>query len=684
MLIPTIDLLTYGGASRGSEPHTIVVTDVKGELLELTGDELARRGYEVLLFDAARPARGQRFNPLKQVLDLYSAGMPNEAEQAADGVAESLVPDDRDGAASHWVTSARSLLSAVILLVCLDGSCPDGARTMGTVAAVACRGTEGEGDGPCAPLRSLLRSLPASHPARPRASQFLSSGGNELRSIVSTLKAAIRAYGSAPMAWLTSGSEVDPRRVLSRKTALFVRTVDEGSPYNALATVLLGQLWEAARLSAEAEAEGGRLARPVTVVGDEWGNLPRVPCLPAVLSLGRSYGFYWVGAVQNLAQLNRYGERDGRPKVLANCGVKVALKLGEEEDRRYFTELVGKTTRHTRGTSSGRAGSGTSATTSYSEHADDVVHAWEWTSMAPDRDGAVVVRQAENGAPRSHAGGIRAPLADCASTPTRGHFGLGDREHEAARRRAYRERLEARAALAGRAPAAGRGPGTASARTRGRGVTAVKQVSVCSRQHLERMRGYLDWGRDKALAHETWNVIDERDWWREMDETREALGHNRPGRAGARCTYMQHQVLAFNPDECSCNGGPMTPGRCMDYARDYVALRYPDQEVVAVLHLEECRADGSRRFACHLGVNRSDLATGLRLDEGPARRAAACARARTAWPSWSAGSPATASACAAGPAAACSTSSARGPSAGRAECPAPAWASPGTAGPASW
>lgn len=91
---------------------------------------------------------------------------------------------------------------------------------------------------------------------------------------------------------------------------------------------------------------------------------------------------------------------------------------------------------------------------------------------------------------------------------------------------------------------------------------------------------------------------------------------------------VQHQVLAFNPDECSCNGGPMTPGRCMDYARDYVALRYPDQEVVSVLRLEERRGDGSRRFACHLGVNRSDLATGLRLDEGAARRAAA-ARAAT-------------------------------------------------------
>lgn len=46
---------------------------------------------------------------------------------------------------------------------------------------------------------------------------------------------------------------------------------------------------------------------------------------------------------------------------------------------------------------------------------------------------------------------------------------------------------------------------------------------------------------------------------------------------------------------------------------------------------------------------------------GASRRSAACARARTAWPSWSAGSPAAASACAAGPVAACSTSSARGP-----------------------
>lgn len=153
-------------------------------------------------------------------------------------------------------------------------------------------------------------------------------------------------------------------------------------------------------------------------------------------------------------------------------------------------------------------------------------------------------------------------------------------------------------------------------------MTAVKQVSVCSDRHLRNIRSYLDWNREKALAHDTLNIADEGRWFEEMDETREAHGHNRPGKSGARCTYMQHQVLAFNPDECGCNGGKMTLERCMAYAREYVTGRYPDQEAVIVLHLERCKGDGTERLAAHIGINRTNLATGRRLDEGPARKAA--------------------------------------------------------------
>lgn len=52
------------------------------------------------------------------------------------------------------------------------------------------------------------------------------------------------------------------------------------------------------------------------------------------------------------------------------------------------------------------------------------------------------MKQAENGVPARHSGTLRAPLADCTKTPTRSHFDLGSREHEAGRRRTYQARLE--------------------------------------------------------------------------------------------------------------------------------------------------------------------------------------------------------------------------------------------------
>lgn len=139
------------------------------------------------------------------------------------------------------------------------------------------------------------------------------------------------------------------------------------------------------------------------------------------------------------------------------------------------------------------------------------------------------------------------------------------------------------------------------------------------------MESYLNWERDKALDYGTQNLTrtgSARSCMREMDATREAYGHNRPGKANCVCRYLEHQCLAFNSDECDVNGGAMTPSLCMDYVRDYVAARYPNQECFWVLHKERCKTDGIDRYAVHIAINRTDLETGRRLDEGGARMAA--------------------------------------------------------------
>lgn len=150
-------------------------------------------------------------------------------------------------------------------------------------------------------------------------------------------------------------------------------------------------------------------------------------------------------------------------------------------------------------------------------------------------------------------------------------------------------------------------------------MTAIKQVAVTSAAHAGSLGKYLN--DERALMRDSQHIVNEDRWFEEMDSTREAYGHNAPGRVGASTTYMYHQVIGFNPDECSCNGGKMTLERCMEFAKDWVRTRYPAQEAVWVLHKEHCAADGTDRFAVHIGINRTNLETGNRLCEGRGQQA---------------------------------------------------------------
>lgn len=154
-------------------------------------------------------------------------------------------------------------------------------------------------------------------------------------------------------------------------------------------------------------------------------------------------------------------------------------------------------------------------------------------------------------------------------------------------------------------------------------LTVVKQVAITSPSHMKSLGSYLDSsnGRHEVLAMDGQNLTDVNDWEREFDRTREAYGHNVPGRAGAKCTYAYHQIIGFNPDECDVNGGKLSAEDCMAFAREWVERFYPHQEAAWAIHKERCATDGSERYAVHVAINRTMLdGSGRRLDEGRASR----------------------------------------------------------------
>ncbi|HEL1037492.1 TPA: relaxase/mobilization nuclease domain-containing protein [Streptococcus equi subsp. zooepidemicus] len=155
-------------------------------------------------------------------------------------------------------------------------------------------------------------------------------------------------------------------------------------------------------------------------------------------------------------------------------------------------------------------------------------------------------------------------------------------------------------------------------------MTIIKQQSVTGgTSHQKNLRNYIN-NDEKVILRASQNMEmcpDIKQWSSFMENTREMFGHNKASRKGkdgkeAKNTILYHQILGFNPDECDINGGQLSPQDCMKYAQEYAQKYYPNHEIVFALHNEYCKEDTTHRYAVHMVINRSDLSTGKRLDEG--------------------------------------------------------------------
>lgn len=164
-------------------------------------------------------------------------------------------------------------------------------------------------------------------------------------------------------------------------------------------------------------------------------------------------------------------------------------------------------------------------------------------------------------------------------------------------------------------------------------MTIIKQRAVTEMGHQRNLRAYINDDK-KVLLRDSQNMdgcTNIKRWATFMEATRRRFGHDKASRMvrdkktgelrQSRNTIMYHQILAFLPDECDINGGKLTPEECMAYAKEYAAKFYPNQQVVFALHNEYCKEDKTHRYAVHMVINRSDIQTKKRLNEGRGQKA---------------------------------------------------------------
>jgi type IV secretion system protein VirD4 len=354
---------------------SLVITDPKGEVYEMTSEVKRRQGYEVHVVNFSEMEYSDRYNPFDYVRE----------EIQASTVANAIIASKNDPKRKDfWYNAQFSLLKALILYAVHELP-PDQRNMTGVLDFLQEFDPEASEDGASELDEQFLR-LSKSHPAR-RAYElgFKKSQEKTRANIIISLLTTIGDFTSSSISRFTSFSDFFLGDVGKRKMALYVIIPVMDSTWEGLINLFFNQMFqELYKVGAKNRA---KLPQPVVFILDEFPNLGKFPDYERFLATCRGYGIGVLTIVQNITQLQEKYGREQAESILGNCGTKICLGNVNETTAKYFSQLMGKTTAKVdTGSSSESKGqsSSTSSSSSYSYVARNLMNQDEILTMHKD------------------------------------------------------------------------------------------------------------------------------------------------------------------------------------------------------------------------------------------------------------------------------------------------------------
>lgn len=304
---------------------SIVVTDPKGEVYEMTSEIKRRQGYEVRLLNFADMSRSDRYNPLDYVATDQDAGI------VANAIVGSKAADDKR---DFWYFAQLALLRSLILYAVTE--LPPDQRNMAGILGFLQQRPEAE-------LDQAFHALPLDHPARRAYELGFGQSQERTRSnILVSLLTTIMDFVDPVVAAFTAVSDFDLADVGRRRIALYVVIPAMDSTWSGLINLMFQQMFQA--LYKLAGAHHTKLPQPITFLLDEFPNIGKIPNFETFLATCRGYGMGVSVIMQSLSQLaERYGQQASE-SIIGNCASKICMGNVNKSTAEYVSQLLGQTT----------------------------------------------------------------------------------------------------------------------------------------------------------------------------------------------------------------------------------------------------------------------------------------------------------------------------------------------------
>lgn len=324
---------------------SIVVTDPKGEIYEMTNEIKKAQGYKTVVINFKDFLLSSRYNPL-----LYIRKSIDTNKIANVIVSAKTDPKQKD----FWFNAQLSLLNTLIKYVYLEYE--PSSRSIESILDFLEEFDPRYNEDGVSELDEQFERLPEGHEAKRSYYLGFRQAQSEARpNIVISLLTTLQDFIDKEVAEFTSTNDFFFEELGTSKICLYVLISPLDKTWEGLINLFFQQMFT--ELYLLGDKNNAKLPVPCIMILDEFINLGYFPTYEQFLATCRGYRISVSTLLQSLPQLYElYGDKKGKA-IIGNHAIKICLGGVEETTAEYFSRLVGDTTIkvYTGGTSESKA-----------------------------------------------------------------------------------------------------------------------------------------------------------------------------------------------------------------------------------------------------------------------------------------------------------------------------------------
>ncbi len=325
--------------------ESVVVSDPKGELYDLTAARFAQSGYQVYVINLRDPKHSNGWNPLITARECMKAGQMDRMADMINDMACTVIPDPGGRKIDpFWINTSRAMFSGLALIMVENAELfPDETVNLLTLRHLSSHLIQ-RGDIPYGEhgLLDVVDTYPDDSIGRLSLEAVMRGTGRTFDNIKASYDADLqKLYMQRSLIDMLSVNEVRFQNLGLQKTILYLIMPDEKTTLHFVVSMVIKQCYEQLIELAQ-RCKNNTLPMRVNFLLDEFSNLPQIPDMPAMISAARSRNIKFFLIIQGLKQLSsKYGEEDAQT-IKGNCGNLVFLTSRELPLLNEISDLCGE------------------------------------------------------------------------------------------------------------------------------------------------------------------------------------------------------------------------------------------------------------------------------------------------------------------------------------------------------